>query len=67
MQGDQSRLRPDHNILTSYIELVDTVAWDSHLELVVFAASLKFFFIEGGEQFIVGAQTAKTIGLKPTE
>jgi uncharacterized membrane protein len=36
------------------------------LELVVFAASLKFFFIEGGEQFIVGAQTAKTIGLKPT-
>jgi uncharacterized membrane protein len=36
------------------------------LELVVFVASLKFFFIEGGEQFIVGAQTAKTIGLKPT-
>jgi len=36
------------------------------LELVVFAASLKFFFIEGGEQFIVGAQTAKTIGLKLT-
>jgi uncharacterized membrane protein len=36
------------------------------LELVVFAASLKFFFIEGGEQFIVGAQTANTIGLKPT-
>jgi uncharacterized membrane protein len=36
------------------------------LELVVFAASLKFFFIEGGEQFIVGAQTAKTIGLRPT-
>jgi uncharacterized membrane protein len=36
------------------------------LELVVFAASLKFFFIEGGEQFIVGAQTAKTIGLKTT-
>jgi hypothetical protein len=36
------------------------------LELVVFATSLKFFFIEGGEQFIVGAQTAKTIGLKPT-
>jgi uncharacterized membrane protein len=36
------------------------------LELVVFAASLKFFFIEGGEQFIVGAQTAKTIGLKST-
>ena len=36
------------------------------MELVVFAASLKFFFIEGGEQFIVGAQTAKTIGLKPT-
>jgi uncharacterized membrane protein len=36
------------------------------LELVVFAASLKFFFIEGGEQFIVGTQTAKRIGLKPT-
>ena len=36
------------------------------MELVVFAASLKFFFIEGGEQFIVGSQTAKTIGLKPT-
>ena len=36
------------------------------MELVVFAASLKFFFIEGGEQFIVGAQTAKTIGLKST-
>lgn len=36
------------------------------MELVVFAASLKFFFIEGGEQFIVGAQTAKTIGLKTT-
>jgi uncharacterized membrane protein len=27
---------------------------------------LKFFFIEGGEQFIVGIQTAKSIGLKPT-
>ena len=27
---------------------------------------MKFFFIEGGEQFIVGAQTANTIGLKPT-
>jgi uncharacterized membrane protein len=36
------------------------------LELIVFAASLKFFFIEGGEQFIVGAQTAKTIGLRST-
>ena len=36
------------------------------MELVVFAASLKYFFIEGGEQFIVGAQTAKTIGLKST-
>jgi hypothetical protein len=27
---------------------------------------MKFFFIEGGEQFIVGAQTAKMIGLKST-
>jgi uncharacterized membrane protein len=27
---------------------------------------LKFFFVEGGEQFIVGVQTAKRIGLKPT-
>lgn len=24
------------------------------MELVVFVASLKFFFVEGGEQFIVG-------------
>ncbi len=36
------------------------------MEPVVFAASLKFFFIEGGEQFIVGAETAKAIGLRPT-
>ena len=36
------------------------------MELVVFAASLKFFFVEGGEQFIVGTQTARRIGLKPT-
>ena len=34
------------------------------MELVVFATSLKFFFVEGGEQFIVGIQTAKKIGLK---
>ena len=27
---------------------------------------MKFFFIEGGEQFIVGTQTAKSIGLKST-
>jgi hypothetical protein len=32
----------------------------------VFIASLKFFFVEGGEQFIVGIQTAKKIGLKET-
>ena len=32
------------------------------MELVVFVASLKFFFVEGGEQFIVGIQ----IGLKQT-
>ena len=36
------------------------------MELVVFATSLKFFFVEGGEQFIVGIQTAKRIGLKAT-
>lgn len=28
--------------------------------------SLKFFFVEGGEQFIVGIQTVKKIGLKET-
>jgi uncharacterized membrane protein len=37
-----------------------------YMELVVFAASLKFFFIEGGEQFIVGIQTAKKIGSRST-
>ncbi len=36
------------------------------MELVVFVASLKFFFVEGGEQFIVGAQTAKKIGIRST-
>jgi uncharacterized membrane protein len=36
------------------------------MELVVFAASLKFFFVEGGEQFIVGIQTAEKIGVKAT-
>jgi len=36
------------------------------VELVVFATSLKFFFVEGGEQFIVGIQTVKKIGLKET-
>ena len=39
---------------------------DCQIEPVVLVASLKFFFIEGGEQFIVGTQTAKSIGLKPT-
>ena len=34
------------------------------MELVVFVASLKFLFVEGGEQFIVGIQTK--IGLKQT-
>jgi hypothetical protein len=29
------------------------------MELVVLVASLKFFFVEGGEQVIVGIQTAK--------
>jgi len=41
-------------------------AVDGQIEPVVLVASLKFFFIEGGEQFIVGTQTAKSIGLKPT-
>jgi high-affinity Fe2+/Pb2+ permease len=36
------------------------------MELVVFVASLKFLFVEGGKQFIVGIQTAKKIGLKET-
>jgi uncharacterized membrane protein len=36
------------------------------MELVVFVTSLKFFFVEGGEQLIVGIQTAKKIGLKAT-
>jgi hypothetical protein len=36
------------------------------MELVVLVASLKFFFVEGGEQFIVVIQTAKKIGLKET-
>jgi uncharacterized membrane protein len=36
------------------------------VELVVFVTSLKFFFVEGGEQFVVGMQTAKKIGLKAT-
>ena len=36
------------------------------VELVVFVTSLKFFIVEGGEQFIVGIQTAKKIGLKAT-
>ena len=36
------------------------------MELVIFVASLKFFFVEGGEQFIVGAQTAKKIGIRST-
>jgi high-affinity Fe2+/Pb2+ permease len=34
--------------------------------LFVFANSLKFFFVEVGEKFIVGIQTAKKIGLKTT-
>jgi uncharacterized membrane protein len=36
------------------------------MEIVVLLASLKYFFVEGGEQFIVGLQTAKKIGVKPT-
>ena len=41
-------------------------AVDGQIGPVVLVASLKFFFIEGGEQFIVGTQTVKSIGLKPT-
>ena len=36
------------------------------MEIVVFIASLKYFFVEGGEQFIVGLHTSKKIGLNPT-
>jgi len=36
------------------------------MEIVVLFASLKYFFVEGGEQFIVGLQTSRKIGLKPT-
>jgi len=36
------------------------------MEVVVFIASFKFFFVESGEQFIVGMQTTKKIGLKAT-
>jgi uncharacterized membrane protein len=36
------------------------------MELVVFVVSLKFFFVEGGEQFIVGMQTVKKIGINKT-
>ena len=39
---------------------------DNQMEPVVFADSLKFFFAEGAEQFIVGIQTANKIGLKAT-
>ena len=36
------------------------------MELVVLVASFKYFFVEGGEQFIVGLQTSKKIGKRPT-
>jgi len=36
------------------------------MQLVVLVTSLKYFFVEGGEQFIVGLQTSKKIGLMPT-
>ena len=36
------------------------------MELVVFLASLKFFFVEGGEQFLVGIQTSQKIGTRST-
>jgi hypothetical protein len=48
------------------IQLKSCDKCDNQMELVVFVTSLKFFFVEGGEQFIVGIQTAKKIGLKAT-
>jgi uncharacterized membrane protein len=36
------------------------------MQLIVLVTSLKYFFVEGGEQFIVGLQTSKRIGLRPT-
>ncbi|MDQ6667337.1 MAG: hypothetical protein M3Y53_03810 [Thermoproteota archaeon] len=45
---------------------INTIQTRTTVELVVFATSLKFFFVEGGEQFIVGIQTAKKIGLRAT-
>jgi len=36
------------------------------MEIVVIFASLKYFFVEGGEQFIVGLQSSRKIGIKPT-
>ena len=36
------------------------------MELVVLFAAFKYFLVEGGEQFIVGFQTSKKAGLKPT-
>ena len=36
------------------------------MEFIVLFASFKYFFVEGGEQFIVGMQTAKKIGAKTT-
>src|SRR5439155_9007673 len=36
------------------------------MEIVVLFASLKYFFVEGGEQFIIGLQTSRKIGLKLT-
>jgi hypothetical protein len=45
---------------------INTIQTRTTVELVVFVAFLKFFFVEGGEQFIVGIQTAKKIGLKET-
>lgn len=36
------------------------------MQLIVLVTSLKYFFVEGGEQFVVGLQTSKKIGLRPT-
>ena len=36
------------------------------MQLVVLVTSFKYFFVEGGEQFIVGLRTSEKIGLRPT-
>lgn len=36
------------------------------MELIILFAALKYFFVVGGEQFIVGFQTSKKVGSKQT-